>query len=146
MTFDQTLMRHGLKTILELELDFRIVGEVSDGQAAVEQVLKSRPDIVLMDVQMPRLNGVEATAAICQSWPGARIIILITIEAQDSCLSSRWFSYGPPPTAQRPTTEKPARQQPAVPVNNPDQRPAFGIAPTYIKALDNDLNKYFYYG
>jgi DNA-binding NarL/FixJ family response regulator len=80
---DQTLMRQGLKTILELEPDFHIAGEAEDGKTAVKLVLQLRPDIVLMDVQMPQLNGVEATAAICRSWPEARIIILTTFDRDD---------------------------------------------------------------
>jgi len=66
---DQTLMRQGLKTILELESDFEVAGEAEDGKAAVKLALQLRPDIILMDVQMPLMNGVEATAAICRSGP-----------------------------------------------------------------------------
>jgi DNA-binding NarL/FixJ family response regulator len=80
---DQTLMRQGLKTILELEPGFRVAGEAEDGQAAVKFALHMRPDIILMDVQMPKLNGVEATAAICREWPEAKIIILTTFDRDD---------------------------------------------------------------
>ena len=80
---DQTLMRQGLKTILELESGFEVTGEAEDGKAAVKLALQLRPDIILMDVQMPQLNGVEATAAICRSWPEARIIILTTFDRDD---------------------------------------------------------------
>ena len=80
---DQTLMREGLKTILELEPDFRVAHQARDGKEAVTLALQSRPDIILMDVQMPHLNGVEATAAICSSWPQARIIILTTFDRDD---------------------------------------------------------------
>ena len=80
---DQTLMRQGLKTILELEGGFEVAGEAEDGRAAVKLALQLRPDIILMDVQMPQLNGVEATAAICRSWPEARIIILTTFDRDD---------------------------------------------------------------
>ena len=80
---DQTLMRQGLRTLLELETEFRVAGEASDGQAAVDLALKLRPDVVLMDVQMPRMNGVEATAALCAAWPQARVIILTTFDRDD---------------------------------------------------------------
>ncbi len=80
---DQTLMRQGLKTILELESDLRVVGEAEDGKSAVRLALQLRPDIILMDVQMPEMNGVEATKAICQAWPEARIIILTTFDRDD---------------------------------------------------------------
>jgi DNA-binding NarL/FixJ family response regulator len=80
---DQTLMRQGLKTILEMESDFRVVNEAEDGKAAVKLALQARPDIILMDVQMPQMNGVEATAAICGSWPRAKVIILTTFDRDD---------------------------------------------------------------
>ncbi|MGB7747271.1 MAG: response regulator transcription factor [Verrucomicrobiia bacterium] len=80
---DQTLMRQGLKTILELESDFEVAGEAEDGKAAVKLALQLRPDIILMDVQMPQLNGVEATAAICRAWPEAKVIILTTFDRDD---------------------------------------------------------------
>jgi len=75
---DQTLMREGLKTILDLEEGFAVVGEASDGQEAVERALALRPDVVLMDVQMPRMNGVAATAQLAVTLPATRVIILTT--------------------------------------------------------------------
>jgi DNA-binding NarL/FixJ family response regulator len=80
---DQTLMRQGLKTILELEPGLRVVGEAADGQTAVQLGLQLRPDIILMDVQMPRMNGVEATTALIRSWPEAKVIILTTFDRDD---------------------------------------------------------------
>ncbi len=80
---DQTLMRQGLRTLLELERGFQIIGEASDGKSAVQMALKLRPDVILMDVQMPQLSGVEATAAICAAWPQAKIIILTTFDRDD---------------------------------------------------------------
>jgi DNA-binding NarL/FixJ family response regulator len=77
---DQTLMRQGLRTILELERGFAVVGEAGDGQAAVERALALRPDVVLMDVQMPRLSGVEATAQLSVLLPSTRVIILTTFD------------------------------------------------------------------
>jgi len=75
---DQTLMRQGLKTILNLEPGLRVVSEATDGEAGIRQALDLRPDVILMDVQMPGMSGIEAIAAICAVWPGARIIILTT--------------------------------------------------------------------
>src|ERR1035441_2218620 len=80
---DQTLMRQGLKTILDLESGFQVVGEAGDGATPVKLPLELRPDIVLMDVQMPGQNGVEATAAICKAWHEAKIIILTTFDRDD---------------------------------------------------------------
>jgi len=80
---DQTLMRQGLRTLLELEEDLRVVGEADDGTGAVKLALQLRPDVILMDVQMPRMNGVEATAGICGAWPTAKVIILTTFDRDD---------------------------------------------------------------
>jgi DNA-binding NarL/FixJ family response regulator len=77
---DQTLMRQGLKTILDLEEGFDVVGEASDGQEAVDRALALRPDVVLMDVQMPRMTGVEATSLLAAALPTARVIILTTFD------------------------------------------------------------------
>ena len=80
---DQTLMRQGMKTILALEPGLEVVGEASDGEAGVQAALNLRPDIILMDVQMPKMDGIEAIAAICSVWPEARIIILTTFRRDD---------------------------------------------------------------
>jgi len=75
---DQTLMRQGLKTILSLEPGLEVVGEAADGEAGIRQALHLRPDVILMDVQMPGMSGIEAISAICAVWPETRIIILTT--------------------------------------------------------------------
>ena len=80
---DQTLMRQGLKTLVEVEPGMRVIAQAEDGAAAVKLALEIRPDIILMDVQMPRMTGVEATAAIVRAWPQARIIILTTFDRDD---------------------------------------------------------------
>jgi two-component system response regulator DegU len=80
---DQTLMRQGLRTILELNDGFAVVGEAEHGQAAVERALDIRPDVVLMDVQMPEMNGVEATRKITQALPATKVIILTTFDYDD---------------------------------------------------------------
>ncbi len=80
---DQTLMRQGLRTILELEEDMQVVGEATGGGEAVQAALALRPDIILMDVQLPGQSGVEATAAICAAWPEAKVIILTTFDRDD---------------------------------------------------------------
>lgn len=80
---DQTLMRQGLRTLLDLEPGMRVVGEAADGQTGIRLALAMRPDVILMDVQMPGMSGVEATAALCAAWPTARVIILTTFDRDD---------------------------------------------------------------
>jgi DNA-binding NarL/FixJ family response regulator len=80
---DQTLLRQALRTILDLEPGITVVGEAGDGEEAVRQAVALRPDIVLMDVQMPRRNGVEATELISAACPGTRVIVLTTFDYEE---------------------------------------------------------------
>ena len=80
---DQTLMRQGLRMLLDLEPGMTVIGEAADGESGVRLALEKRPDVVLMDVQMPGISGVEATAALCAAWPAARVIILTTFDRDD---------------------------------------------------------------
>jgi len=77
---DQRLMREGLRTLLELEDDMEIVAEAGDGAAALEIYPSTAVDVVLMDVRMPVMDGVEATRQLCTRHPGARVIILTTFD------------------------------------------------------------------
>jgi DNA-binding NarL/FixJ family response regulator len=85
---DQTLMRQGLRTILDLEEGLRVIGEASNGEAGVREALRLRPAIILTDVQMPRMSGVEATQAICAAWPAAKVIVLTTFDRDDYVFQS----------------------------------------------------------
>jgi DNA-binding NarL/FixJ family response regulator len=80
---DQPLLRMGFRLILEGEDDLRIVGEASNGAEAVRQVRDLNPDVVLMDVRMPVLDGIEATRAITDSGACSRIIILTTFDVDE---------------------------------------------------------------
>ncbi|MEM7115953.1 MAG: response regulator transcription factor [Chloroflexota bacterium] len=77
---DQRLMRDGLRTLLELEDDMLVVGEAGNGKTAVSLYDQTQPDVVLMDIRMPVMDGVAATRALCQKWPQARILILTTFD------------------------------------------------------------------
>ncbi len=79
---DHAMFRQGLRSILETEDDFRIIGEASTGREAVRYALETRPDVVLMDIQMPELDGVAATKAVLAEQPDAKVIIL-TMYRQD---------------------------------------------------------------
>lgn len=75
---DQKLMRQGLRTLLELEGGFEIIAEAGDGQAALDAYAELQPDVVLMDIRMPGMDGVEATRHLHEKWSNARVIILTT--------------------------------------------------------------------
>jgi len=75
---DQALVRVGLRKILEAEPDTSVVGEAADGEDAVAEARRVRPDIVLMDIRMPVLDGIEATRRIVAAQPATRVLILTT--------------------------------------------------------------------
>jgi DNA-binding NarL/FixJ family response regulator len=75
---DQALVRVGLRKILELESELTVVGEAADGEEAIAAAKRSNPDVVLMDVRMPVLDGIEATRRIVAIEPNARVLILTT--------------------------------------------------------------------
>ena len=80
---DQRLMRDGLRMLLELEAGLEVVGEAGDGQEGLQRYADLQPDLVLMDVRMPGMDGVEATRRMRQQWPEARIIILTTFDEDE---------------------------------------------------------------
>jgi DNA-binding NarL/FixJ family response regulator len=73
---DHTMIRTGMRSLLESESDFEVVGEASNGEEAVTLVGELKPDVVIMDIVMPKLNGIEATKLIKQTSPSTAILIL----------------------------------------------------------------------
>ena len=80
---DQALMRMGFRMVLEAEEDITVVGEASDGTSALAQAKALHPDVILMDVRMPGMNGIEATERIAQECPGTRVLILTTFDLDE---------------------------------------------------------------
>ena len=73
---DHEMVRLGLKSYLDLQEDVEVVAESSNGREGVELALELRPDVIIMDIVMPEMNGIEATMAILETWPEAKILIL----------------------------------------------------------------------
>ena len=80
---DQQLIRAGFRMILDAEADIEVVGECSDGTQAIDSAARLNPDVVLMDIRMPELDGLEATRRILAEDRGARILILTTFDLDE---------------------------------------------------------------
>ena len=75
---DHPLLREGVAALLAGQSDLVLIAEASNGREAIDQFRRHRPDVTLMDLQMPEMNGVDAMVAICEEFPSARIIVLTT--------------------------------------------------------------------
>lgn len=73
---DHAVMRDGLKALLEAAPDIRVVGEAADGRTAVRRVSELKPDVVIMDISMPELNGIEAARLMRERYPDTRVVVL----------------------------------------------------------------------
>jgi DNA-binding NarL/FixJ family response regulator len=82
---DHALIREGIAALIANQKDMRLVGEASNGREAIEQFRSHRPDITLMDLQMPEMNGIDALIAIRSEFPDARIIVFTTYPGDALC-------------------------------------------------------------
>ena len=80
---DHTIVRIGLRTLLGAEKDIEVVSEAKNGEMAVKEALRLRPDVVIMDLMMPKMDGAEATAALHEKLPETKVIILTTFGSSD---------------------------------------------------------------
>ena len=80
---DQFMILEGIKAVLEPEPEIEVVGTAQDGQSAIALVKKLRPDILLMDIEMPNMNGISATKYICKYFPNTKVIVLTSHKNQD---------------------------------------------------------------
>jgi DNA-binding NarL/FixJ family response regulator len=85
---DQIIIRQGLKSLLESKPDLEVVGEAENGQQAIAQVEILQPDVVLMDVRMPVMDGVAATRYICQQFSATKVLVLTTFDDDDYVLQA----------------------------------------------------------
>jgi DNA-binding NarL/FixJ family response regulator len=85
---DDDLMRAGLRAVLSSDEAIELVGEAADGEEAVDRARRLRPDVVLMDVRMPRLDGIAATREVLAASPGSRVLVVTTFEEDDYIFGS----------------------------------------------------------
>lgn len=92
---DHTMVRTGICTVLALQKDMAVVGEAADGQDAIEKVLRLVPNVVLMDIVMPVLSGLEATKRICRECPQTKVLVLTQYDEEENMVvAKRSGAYG----------------------------------------------------
>jgi DNA-binding NarL/FixJ family response regulator len=85
---DHAIVREGIRALLALQRDMQVIGEAVNGQEALEKTFELTPDVVLMDIVMPVMNGLEATKRICSKWDRARILMLSQYDDDENVLAS----------------------------------------------------------
>ena len=80
---DQALVRGGFRLILDAEPDIEVIAEAADGGQAIDEALQARPDVVLMDIRMPALDGIQATRQLVPKLPATRVVMLTTFDLDD---------------------------------------------------------------
>ncbi len=80
---DQSLIRRGLRALLKTDPELEVVGEAENGKEAIDLVKTLQPDLILMDVRMPVMDGVQSTSEICQSFPQTKVLVLTTFDDRE---------------------------------------------------------------
>ena len=83
---DHALVRIGLRASLEMEADLQVVAEAGNGEQTLVQFRRHQPDVVLIDLRMPGLDGIQTTAALCREFPQARVVVISTFQGGDDIL------------------------------------------------------------
>lgn len=86
---DHAMVRDGIRAMLSLQKDMQVIGEAADGREAVEKTLQLSPEVVLMDIVMPVMNGLEAAKHICRESEQTKVLILTQYDDEENMLASR---------------------------------------------------------
>lgn len=86
---DHAVVREGIRAVLALQRDMQVVGEAVDGKEGLEKAIELKPDVVLMDIRMPVMNGLEATKELCSKWKGAKVLVLTQYDDEENIRASR---------------------------------------------------------
>ncbi|RJQ56010.1 MAG: DNA-binding response regulator [Actinobacteria bacterium] len=85
---DHELVRYGLRTLLTAQKDFRVIGEAANGKDAADICVEARPDVLVLDLRMPEMDGLEACRLVCERSPNTRVLILTSFDGDDDVFGS----------------------------------------------------------
>ena len=86
---DHAVVRDGIRAVLSLQRDMQVIGEAVNGKEALEKTIELMPDVVLMDISMPEMNGLDAAREICRKWEGAKVLMLTQYDDEENVRASR---------------------------------------------------------